>query len=49
VVQSGEERKNGYSLFLELYEEFVKKHYKLTKHYGFSPEKMLSLAKEGSK
>ncbi|MFZ4859447.1 MAG: glycoside hydrolase family 19 protein [Desulfuromonadaceae bacterium] len=49
VLKSPEEQKNGYLRFLELNKEMVQKNLKLKSRYGFSPEKMLSLATEGTK
>jgi len=50
VVASVDARKEGYLRYLELLKELEKEGKKETKHhYGFSPEKMKSLAEEGSK
>jgi len=50
VVASADARKEGYLRYLELLKELEKEGKKETKHhFGFSPEKMKSLAEEGSK
>lgn len=46
VVKSADERKLGYKRYLELSESGKKSN---NSHYGFSPEEMLALAKEGAK
>jgi predicted chitinase len=50
VVASADARKEGYLRYLELLKELEIEGKKETKHhFGFSPEKMKSLAEEGSK